>query len=134
MFNSGILMSEEASMTITIVTLLFLLFCGHAIADFALQTTWIAIHKNRHSKDNLLPGEQEMEPTVWPWVLTAHSLHHGLMVYLITRSIVLGLSETIVHWVTDFGKSEKWYGFHVDQILHLVAKVVWVVLIYKQVV
>jgi hypothetical protein len=121
-------------MILTIATLLFLLFCGHAIADFALQTTWIAIHKNRHFVDNLLPGEKVMEQTVWPWVLTAHSLHHGLMVFLITQRLSLGLMETVVHWVTDFGKSEKWYGFHIDQVLHLGAKIVWVVLIYKQVV
>ncbi len=118
----------------SLLTLIFLFFCGHAIADFALQTSWIAIHKDRHHKDVPLPGEKIQNPTIWPWVLTAHSLHHGLMVFLITQRISLGLLETCAHWLTDYGKSEKWYGFHMDQILHLGVKLVWVGLIYIRVV
>jgi hypothetical protein len=110
-------------------TLLFLFICGHAIADFAIQTEWIATNKNRHVRKSLSPELQEKMQVIWPHLLTAHSLHHGLMVYLVSQKLSLGLAETAVHWLTDFGKCEKWYGFHADQVLHIAAKVLWTVLI-----
>ncbi len=118
----------------TIFTLFFLLVAGHAIGDFAIQTDWVAYNKSRHTKDNHeleLRGKMEK---VWLWVLSAHSLHHGLIVFLITQRIWLGVAETVVHWITDFGKSENWYGFHVDQALHIAAKVAWIALLYYQLV
>ena|SRR5690606_8192669 len=118
----------------TIFTLLFLLIAGHAVADFALQTEWIALHKNRHNKDNPSLGPKGQVERIWFWVLSAHSFHHGLMVFLITQRIWLGVLETVVHWITDYGKSENWYGFHVDQVLHIAAKVVWVALLFFQLV
>jgi hypothetical protein len=118
----------------TILTLLFLLIAGHAIGDFAIQTDWVAYNKNRHMKENISRESQGKIEFVWPWVLSAHALHHGLIVFLITQKIWLGVAETVVHWVTDYGKSENWYGFHTDQALHVVAKFVWVGLLYYQIV
>lgn len=118
----------------TIFTLLFLLLAGHAIGDFAIQTSWVAYNKSRHAKENPeLEGNATTEK-IWPWVLSAHALHHGLIVFLITQKISLGALETVVHWITDYGKSERWYGFHMDQVLHIAAKVVWIVLLFYQVV
>lgn len=115
-------------------TLTFLLICGHALGDFAIQTTWVATNKNRHVRDNLSPEDRGRFQVIWPWLLTAHSLHHGLIVFLITQKIELAVAETAVHWVIDFGKTENWYGFHLDQILHVVTKFVWVALLYFQIV
>jgi hypothetical protein len=109
--------------------LLFLFLCGHALADFALQTEWIATNKNRHVRRALSPELRAQMQIIWPHLLTAHSLHHGLMVYLVSQKLSLGLAETAIHWLTDFGKCEKWYGFHADQILHVAAKVLWTALI-----
>lgn len=110
-------------------TTLFLLICGHALADFALQTEWIATNKNRHMRKLLSPEDQKRMQVIWPHLLTAHSLHHGLMVFLVTQRLSLGIAETTVHWLTDFAKCEKWFGFHTDQALHIAAKVLWVVMI-----
>jgi hypothetical protein len=110
-------------------TMTFLLLCGHAIGDFALQTEWIATNKNRHIRDKLLPEIQKQTQVIWPHLLTAHSLHHGLMVFLVTQKLSLGIAETVVHWLTDFGKCEKWFGFHTDQALHVGVKFLWVYLI-----
>lgn len=68
---------------------------------------------------------------IWPWLLTAHALHHGTMVFLVTQRPILGLAETIVHWCSDFAKCEKWYGFHADQLVHVASKVVWAILASK---
>lgn len=111
------------------IELLFKLLCGHAIADFALQTDWIAKNKNRHmipaGYDPKLHGPIQI---IWPYVLTSHALIHGLMVYVATGSPILGVGETIAHWIIDFGKCEKWYGIHTDQGLHLVCKALWLIL------
>jgi len=103
--------------------ILFLLLCGHALADFALQTEWVALNKERPKKSK--SSDKKSGPTVWPYVLTAHSLHHGLAVYLITQSLALGLAETLVHGLCDFGKGEGTFGFHIDQGIHILSKFAW---------
>lgn len=106
---------------------LFFLFLGaHAVADFALQTEWIATNKNRHVRERLTAEARATSQVVWPHLMTAHALHHGLFVFLISHSLILGVAETVVHWITDFGKCEKWYGFHMDQFIHVATKGLWV--------
>lgn len=97
----------------------FMLLVGHAVMDYALQTEAIALEKDRHSTTPL----QKAVP--WYYWLSAHSLCHGGAVYLITGSLSLGLLETVVHWMIDFSKSERWFGIHVDQALHVACKLVW---------
>lgn len=113
----------------TALALAFRLLCGHAIADFALQSDWMAKAKNRHRAppgyDPKLHGPLQR---VWPYVLSAHALTHGLAVLLATGSYVLGAAETVAHWLIDFGKCERWYGIHTDQAIHLMCKVSWLVL------
>jgi hypothetical protein len=113
-------------------TACFLMLCGHALADFALQNDWTVTNKNRNIRDSLSPEAQGKMQVIWPHLMTAHSLHHGLMVFLVTQKLSLGLAETVVHWVTDFGKCEKWFGFHTDQVLHIAAKIVWALALTQQ--
>ncbi len=112
------------------MTPLFLMLCGHAVADFMLQHPWVAQSKNRHSApagyDPKLHGPKQ---AIWPYVLTAHALTHGAMVYLATGSTALGVAETAAHWAIDFGKCERWYGIHTDQWLHIGFKVLWALLL-----
>lgn len=110
----------------------FLLLCGHAIGDFALQNQWVAYNKSRRGRTakQLLENAESSEPTIWPYLLTAHALHHGFLVFLITQKGTLALAETVVHWISDFGKGEEWYGFHMDQFIHIFSKAVWVLLLY----
>lgn len=113
---------------------LFLLICGHAIADFAIQSEWVATNKNRHARKRLTADQEKKFEVIWPWLLGAHSMHHGLAVFLITQNFALGILETVVHWFIDFGKCEGYFGFHADQILHVVSKIAWIGLIYWHVV
>lgn len=109
---------------------LFLFLIGHAYADFAFQTEWIANNKNRHATpagyDPKLHGKKQ---PIWLYVLPAHALIHAGMVYLISQSIILALIEFISHLLIDFGKCEKWYGIHVDQGLHILFKIVYVLIL-----
>lgn len=109
------------------LTLFFQLLCGHAIADFALQTDWIARNKNRHNipagYDPKLHGPMQ---TIWPYVLSAHALIHGAAVMIITGSALLGFFEALSHWLIDFYKCEKLYGIHTDQFAHIGFKILWV--------
>lgn len=96
--------------------ILLKLIMGHALADFGLQSDWVAINKNRHLNKT---------PVHWLYVLSAHALIHGMAVWLITGNIYLGLAETAAHGMIDFGKCESLYGIHVDQGLHFSCKVLW---------
>ena len=102
----------------------FLLIMGHAVADFALQSDWMAKAKNRNGW---------IEPThmddyvMWAYVLTAHALH-AAAVYVITGRMDLALLEFVIRWIVDFGKCEGWFGFQVDQWLHIFAKMLYLFL------
>lgn len=99
--------------------ILWLLFCGHALADYPLQGDFLARGKNHTAP---IPG------VPWRQCLTAHCLIHGGTVTLITGSVWLGLYEATAHWIIDYGKCSGWYGFNADQALHYICKVVWFVM------
>lgn len=100
-----------------------LLLMGHALADFALQSDSMAKGKNRHRKTEPPPGAV-YQPS-WAYWLSAHSLIHGLVVYVITGRIGLGIAETVAHWLIDFGKCDNLYGIHTDQAAHIACKAIW---------
>jgi hypothetical protein len=95
---------------------LFLLICGHAVADYPLQGDFLARGKNHKAP---LPG------VPWWICLIAHALIHGGTVMLITENLWLGLAETGVHIVIDFLKCDGRFGFVTDQSLHVGCKVAW---------
>ena|SRR5579864_7852520 len=106
-----------------ILQLLFIMLAVHALLDFAIQGDAVAKEKSRHSTSEL----QKHVP--WYYWLTAHAMIHGAGVMLVTGSFTLGILETLAHWAIDFGKCEKWYSIHVDQALHFVCKVAWILLL-----
>jgi hypothetical protein len=113
--------------------ILFLLLAGHALGDFSLQTEWVAMHKDRHSRLRMSAEERANALVIWPHLLTAHSLIHGGIVFMITGKLSLALAETAVHWITDYAKCERWFNFHVDQGIHVLTKLIWTALIAFQV-
>lgn len=108
------------------ITTLFALIVGHALADYPLQTDFLARGKNRHNCGDVPPGAKRQ--TIWPYCLSAHALIHGGAVVLITGSAALGIVETLLHWAIDFGKCENWYGIHADQGAHVACKLLWAVI------
>lgn len=92
---------------------LFLLIAGWALADFGLQSDWVAKHK--------LPGSFPY----WRQVLTTHSLIHGLTVYVATSSVLLAVFETAAHWGIDYAKGRNLISFTQDQFLHLWCRLLW---------
>ena len=105
---------------------LWLMIAAHALCDFPLQGDNMAQLKNRHTPVDparVPPGQKPM--VTWQYWLTAHALIHGLAVTLITGSTVLGVAETVLHWLIDFAKCENWTTIHTDQSLHVACKVAW---------
>ena len=102
--------------TPTLETLLVLI-AGHALADYPLQTDFIAKGKNHRAP---IPGID------WPIILLAHALIHGLTVYALTGSAALLVLESVLHTVIDWTKCEGLTTFRVDQALHVACKVVYV--------
>jgi len=112
-----------------ILSLFFALAIGHAVADFPLQGVFLSQAKNRNlhfSEDVNTKSSQG----VWIHAMSAHSLIHCGVVWLITGSVILGLIEFILHWFIDFAKCENWAGFNTDQFFHYTCKIIYVGLIY----
>ena len=108
-------------MALNYYEVIFLLVCGHAVADFALQSDWMAKNKNRNNPSTYIPPGQTHTPTSFN-VLGAHSFIHGLAVYLVTGSLLCGMVETVGHFTLDFAKCESWTDPHMDQLFHFVMK------------
>lgn len=102
--------------------LFFKLMVGHALADFALQSTEMGKGKNRNRKPDYIPEGQKYTPC-WHYWLTSHALIHAGFVWLFTGNIWLGVAELILHWLIDFAKCENWTNPHQDQLLHVLCKI-----------
>ncbi len=117
-------------MELQAVQTFFLLICGHAFADFSLQTDFIATFKDPKKWEDL-PKESSIRfPTLWIYLMTAHTLQHGAIVFLITHSLPAALLEIVVHFASDYAKCRHWINFHVDQLIHVLSKVAWVFFVY----
>jgi len=111
--------------SLSLPELIFWLFVGHSLGDFALQTDWMARFKSRHA---VLPSSASKRPDlIWMHVLAAHSGIHGGLVAIVTGNWLLGLAEFVIHFAIDYFKCEGKFGFHTDQFLHLSCKVLWIV-------
>lgn len=102
---------------------LFMLLAGHFLCDYPLQGDFIGKLKNRHVNDNKI--------VPWWHLMTAHSFIHAGAVLLITGVIWLAVFELVVHFIIDVLKCEGYTNIHVDQALHVVCKIGYVlILIY----
>lgn len=101
------------------LVLLFWLLVGHALCDFPLQQAYLSRAKNRWANP----------PSDTPWwiALLAHGLIHGGSVALLTGRIELGIAETVLHMIIDYNKCAGRIGVVLDQALHVLCKVVWVI-------
>lgn len=99
--------------------LIFFLIVGHFVADYALQSEYMALGKNRHKP---LDGVPFYHP------LAAHCVIHGGAVAFITGSVWLGFLEIICHWIIDDNRCAKKITYTQDQALHILCKLVWAVL------
>jgi hypothetical protein len=103
----------------------FALAIGHAFADFALQSQFMAQNKNRH----LVPKDTDTgrPSSMWIHVLTAHCLVHAGIVWIIlapltAKAWAFALVEFVVHWAIDYVKCEGKTSFNTDQSLHYLCK------------
>jgi hypothetical protein len=95
-----------------------LLLAGHILLDFPLQGEYLARGKNPNTPWEGVP---------WSLLLTYHAALHGLCVYLITGHIRMGLIEFALHWYIDYSKYQNQINFVIDQALHLLIKLAFVV-------
>lgn len=98
------------------------MIAAHALFDFPLQGDVVAENKNRNNKTSL-----QLSVNWWYW-MASHCLSHGFAVAYLTGSWFLGFAETVTHFAIDFGKCENAYSIHVDQALHILCKIAWIVL------
>lgn len=111
--------------------LFFALAIGHAFADFAWQSEFMAVNKNRH----LVPKDTDdgRPSSMWLHVLTAHCLVHAGVVWMILGSLksawLVALIEFVLHWFIDLVKCDGKTSFNTDQGLHYLCKAAYIVAI-----
>ena len=102
--------------------LFFALLIGHAFADYPLQGRFLALHKDRNYHD----PDCRRPDGLWIHCLFAHSLIHAGFVWFITGRVFLGFVELVIHLLLDLLKCEKRTSFHIDQLLHVASKALYV--------
>ncbi len=112
---------------------------GHAIADYGLQSSYMAEHKVRR------PDNRD-----WWVTLSAHCLIHALMVLAVSMAVLLlgmaaagesiggaierislvvsllALAEFVLHFTIDTLKGHGKMSYRMDQGLHYLCKLLWV--------
>ena len=101
--------------------LLILLVVSRFVCDFVLQSDRMAVEK--------IPGRDDT--LHWSWWLGSHASTHGLAVALLTGVPLLGLFETLLHAIIDWLKIRCRFTLVLDQSLHLLCKLVWVLILIK---
>ncbi len=104
----------------------FALLIAHALFDYPLQGDFLSRNKNRHYKD-----ENNNVKGLWIHCLTSHSILHAGSVWLITGSFIIGIMEFALHWIIDFLKCEGITNFHIDQFLHVLCRILYVIILWK---
>ncbi|MEM7602409.1 MAG: DUF3307 domain-containing protein [Verrucomicrobiota bacterium] len=112
------------------LVLLFALVIGHAFADFPLQGDFLSRGKNRHIEPPKLADGRSSPPHLWVYLMGAHCLIQAGFVWLITGYVVFALAELALHWVIDVLKCDGRTSFAMDQWLHVICKVIYVVIIW----
>ena len=106
--------------------ILFALFIGHAIADYPLQHEFMAQAKQpKYWKE--VKSSKGFE---WVFVLAFHCFIHGGAVWLLTESLLLGLIETVLHFLIDVARNQERICFISDQLLHLGCKVGYLIFLF----
>ena len=90
---------------------------AHALADFPLQGSYLALKKVRSQADSY---------SEYIIALSAHSVIHAGAVWLVSGSLLLGMIELVLHRTIDAAKGNGKFGIVTDQMLHLVCKLGYV--------
>lgn len=112
-----------------VLLLFFALAIGHVFGDYPLQGSFLAMGKNRNLDASVVFGGNKAPKDLWIHCLTAHSMVHSGIVWLITGSGVLALVELLGHWVTDFIRCEKMISYNTDQLIHFACKLLYAMVI-----
>ena len=102
---------------------LFWLIAFHFIADFQLQSDYVATNK--------IPGSNP----AWSLVMTSHAAVHGVAVAYILNPLY-GAAEFVTHWLIDTAKSTgiisecATKSLWIDQSLHIGLKIIWLWLFF----
>lgn len=102
------------------LVLFFAFAIAHALADFPLQGDFLANQKSRITATNT---------SNWLVALSAHSLIQAGGVWLVSGSAVFAAAELILHALIDLGKGERKYGILTDQMLHLLCKLAYALIL-----
>ena len=104
------------------ITLFATMIVVHLLCDYPLQGDFLARAKNHRDP---------IKGTPWYTALLSHAGIQAGGVALTTHSPELAALEMVAHTIIDFGKSDGWYGFNVDQLLHIACKGMWVLMIWR---
>lgn len=147
----GIKLQKRMIKMIEYIEMFILLIFGHFLGDFVFQNQTMADKKNRksdlqnkgyHNTQKDISDEigkvlqiqtkdyfhKSYKMTWFYWMLT-HGIVHGILVYFVVGNLWFGVIEVILHIIIDILKTEGKTTIHVDQLLHLITKVLYMIMI-----
>lgn len=106
------------------IEILFMMLFLHALGDFALQSESMAKGKNKHLKPEYIPEGQKYKITWFYW-LSAHAFIQGGLIFIFFPVVWIAITEVIFHFVLDFLKCENITNPHIDQISHILLRIIY---------
>lgn len=130
-----------------IETFILLVF-GHFLGDYVFQNDAIAERKSRKNDLKSIEINKQMRKSqnsiaktfnieipkqpkfkqCWFYYLIAHAITHGWLVYYFIGNLWLGVLETVLHAIIDHIKCEGKTTLHTDQLLHLITKIFYIII------
>jgi len=107
---------------------LFWLIVFHAVCDYALQSRELG-----RLKDPTWDIEERDKFGPWWWSMLAHSLINGGGAAYATSMWIVGVGETIIHFITDTLKCVGIIGTKTDQVIHILSKVLWAFIAWRRI-
>jgi hypothetical protein len=101
--------------------ILIKLIFAHFLFDYPLQADFLAKGKN---PVNPLPN------IPWYHCMIAHAFMHAAAVYFITNRLLFGFVEFVIHFVVDVEKCKGTIDYTQDQLLHILFKISYAILLY----
>ncbi|MCX6876478.1 MAG: DUF3307 domain-containing protein [Verrucomicrobia bacterium] len=92
----------------------------HTLADFPLQGDYLARQKSR---------KQAGSRSEWLIALLAHCVIQAGGVWVVSGSLAFAAAELLLHGLIDLGKGEGKFGMATDQLLHLLCKLAYALLL-----
>lgn len=101
---------------------IFLIF-SHFLADYGLQTEYVALNKGKNLWPMLAHCSINAFIVVLSIILYGFMVTSAPLAFVFNLAVTLGCYEFVMHFIIDTLKCNNVIGYNTDQLCHIIAKI-----------